>query len=90
MLCFINSLILNIYVEILNLFTDYFYLYLWTKNTVLTQHFALGTIVNWLHAMGFNVTESKKGIYFDGHERYVLFCLNYNNLLSGEIIKLSR
>ena len=28
-----------------------------------------GTVVNWLHLMGFKVTETKKGIYFDGHER---------------------
>ena len=27
------------------------------------------TVVNWLHATGFKVTESRKGIYFDGHER---------------------
>ena len=27
------------------------------------------TIVNWLHILGFKVTETKKGIYFDGHER---------------------
>ena len=24
---------------------------------------------NWLHICGFKVTESKKGIYYDGHER---------------------
>ena len=27
------------------------------------------TILNWLHVLGFRVTETKKGIYFDGHER---------------------
>ena len=28
-----------------------------------------GTMCNWLHICGFEVTESKKGIYYDGHER---------------------
>ena len=29
----------------------------------------LGTMSNWLHICGFKVSESKKGIYYDGHER---------------------
>ena len=28
-----------------------------------------GTIRNWLHLCGFKVTETKKGLYTDGHER---------------------
>ena len=28
-----------------------------------------GTIRNWLHLCNFKVTETKKGCYFDGHER---------------------
>ena len=31
--------------------------------------YLVGTICNWLHICGFRVTESKKGIYYDGHER---------------------
>jgi hypothetical protein len=31
--------------------------------------FLSGTIRNWLHYCNFKVLESKKGIYYDGHER---------------------
>ena len=31
--------------------------------------FLSGTICNWLHYCNFKVVESKKGIYYDGHER---------------------
>ena len=31
--------------------------------------FLLGTMRNWLHYCNFSVTETKKSIYFDGHER---------------------
>ena len=36
---------------------------------------------NWLHICGFKVTESKKGIYYDGHERDdVVEVSNLNNI----------
>lgn len=28
-----------------------------------------GTCRRWLHKLGYSVTEAKKGVYFDGHER---------------------
>ena len=36
------------------------------RNLVNQIFLLLGTIVNWLHLLGFKVTETKKGIYFDG------------------------
>ena len=39
------------------------------KNCATFKLIDLGTVVNWLHILGFKVTETKKGVYFDGHER---------------------
>ena len=37
------------------------------KYSIIVKH--SGTMRNWLHFCNFSVIETKKGIYFDGHER---------------------
>ena len=46
------------------------------ESKIVTRYFLIiypnlfkGTMCKWLHICGFEVTESKKGIYYDGHER---------------------
>ena len=34
-----------------------------------SERYSERTIGKWLHQLGFSVTVSKKGIYYDGHER---------------------
>ena len=36
---------------------------------LISPFFLLGTMRNWLHYCNFSVKETKKSIYFDGHER---------------------
>ena len=57
------------------------YDYLFTTMIKSNKTFILGTMRNWLHYCGFSVRETKKGIYYDGHERpdvkQVLFSQQY-------------
>ena len=47
-------------------YTESMYVY---GNVQTSYYCFIGTICNWLHLCGFKVTESRKGIYYDGHER---------------------
>ena len=55
------------------------------KPVELSYNIFSGTIRNWLHICGFRVQETKKGLYYDGHERDDVVKVNQKFLVRARL-----